>query len=84
MLNAPEKLLSLGFTYIGTCNCNGSHNKKYKRGEWLVYVTKSSYKIKRNGSTIKGYSDIEGLEIYLQKALPQFFTGEQVPGSPGV
>lgn len=69
-----DYLTSLGFTYAGDCNCGGSYNKKYKRGEWLVYLTRTKYKIKRHGTTVKGYSDINGLEVYLQAALPQLFT----------
>lgn len=64
-------LLKLGFTPSGSCNCNGQHNRKFKRGEWLVYITSSKFKVKKNGSTIKGYANIEGLEKYLQAAIPQ-------------
>lgn len=65
-----DKLLSLGFTRAGTCNCSGSLNRKYKRGEFLVYITKTQFKVKRFGTTIKGYSNIEGIEKYLQSAIP--------------
>lgn len=70
-----EWLKSLGFTYAGNCNCSGSRNEKYKRGEWMVYITRSKFKVKRYGTTVKGYADIEGLKIYLQKAIPSLFAG---------
>lgn len=69
-------LLQLGFTYAGTCNCSGAVNRKYKRGEFLVYITKSQFKVKKSGSTIKGYSNIEGLEAYIQKAIPGLPVGK--------
>lgn len=73
-----ERLKSLGFVYVGSCNCNGSFNKKYKRAEYLIYITRSQFKVKKFGNTIKSYADIEGLEGYLQAALPFLFTGKQV------
>lgn len=73
-----------GFTYIGSCNCDGAHNRKYKHGEWTVYLTRSKFKVKRNGSTVKGYTDISGLEAYLQATLPQLFTGTEVQNNTGV
>jgi hypothetical protein len=76
-----EGLIEKGFVFAGTCNCGGGFNKKYKRGEWLVYVTASKFKVKKNGSTVKGYSPIEGLEKYLEKALPAIFAGKQVQGN---
>lgn len=71
-----EKLLSLGFTFAGTCNCNGGLNKKYKRAEFLVYITANKFKVKKFGTTIKGYSDLEGLEAYIQKAIPKLPVGK--------
>jgi hypothetical protein len=70
----PERLLELGFTPAGTCNCSGSLNRKYKRGEFLIYLTKTQFKVKRFGTTVKGYSSIEGLQKYLQSALPTIFS----------
>lgn len=77
-------LEKLGFTYTGSCNCNGSFNRKYKWNEWTIYLTKSKFKVKRNGATVKGYTDITGLEAYLQAALPQLFTGTEIQNNPGV
>lgn len=73
-----RRLIELGFTYAGTCNCHGGLNKKYKRGEFLIYIKQSQFKVKKFGTTIKGYSDIQGLEAYLQKAIPGLPIGEQV------
>jgi hypothetical protein len=77
-MDAGERLIELGFTKHGTCNCNGSFNQKYKRGEWLVYISSTKFKIKKHGSTVKSYSPLEGLEVYLSQAIPNLFTGEQV------
>jgi hypothetical protein len=77
-------LLSIGFTHAGHCNCNGQKNHKFKRGEWLIYVTSTQFKVKKNGSTVKGYASIEGLKKYVQAALPQLFTGGKVPDHSGV
>lgn len=74
-------LLKLGFTPAGSCNCNGQHNRKFKRGEWLVYITSTSFKVKKNGSTVKGYADIKGIEKYLQAAIPQLLAGKQTQGN---
>lgn len=79
-----EWLLSLGFTYAGNCNCNGQKNTKYKRGEWLIYITRSQFKVKKNGSTVKGYANIEGLKKYVQAAIPQLFTGREIQSSTGI
>lgn len=68
-----EKLLSWGFVPAGSCNCNGQKNYKFKRNEWLVYVTATKFKVKKHGSTIKGYANIEGLETYIQRAIPSIF-----------
>jgi len=70
------ELIRLGFVPVGTCNCNGGLNRKFKRAEYLIYITRSQFKVKRFGTTIKGYSDLEGLEAYLQKILPFLFTGK--------
>lgn len=77
-MGASERLMELGFVFAGTCNCGGGFNKKYKRSEWLVYVTSSKFKVKKNGSTVKGYADLAGLEVYLQKAIPFLFAGTKV------
>ena len=77
-------LTMLGFVFTGSCNCNGSHNKKYKLSEWLIYITKSKFKVKRNGATVKGYTDITSLEAYLQAAIPQLFVRAEVQDNPGV
>lgn len=71
-----DQLLALGFTYAGTCNCSGSHNTKYKRSEYLIYLTKTKFKVKRFGTTVKGYANIEGLEKYLQAEIPTLFAGK--------
>jgi hypothetical protein len=70
------RLIELGFTYVGTCNCHGGLNKKYKRAEFLIYIKQSQFKVKKFGTTVKGYSDIQGLEAYIQKAFPFLFAGE--------
>lgn len=64
-----QRLRELGFIPAGTCNCNGGLNKKYKRAEYLIYITKTKFKVKKFGTTIKSYTDIEGLEAYIQKAI---------------
>jgi hypothetical protein len=69
-----DLLTTLGFTLTGSCNCNGGYYKKYKRGEWLIYLSATKYKVKKNGITVKSYSPVEGLQEYLSKAVPQFFT----------
>jgi hypothetical protein len=69
-----DLLTTLGFTPAGSCNCNGGYYKKYKRGEWLVYISSTKYKVKRNGITVKNYSPITGLPEYLQAAIPFLFT----------
>ena len=71
-----DDLIKIGFTPAGTCNCGGGFNKKYKRGEWLIYLTATKFKVKKNGSTVKGYANIEGLEKYIQAAIPQLFVGK--------
>lgn len=48
--------------------------KKFRRGEWLIYISKTKYKVKKNGATIKSLSPLDGLQKYLSQALPQLFT----------
>lgn len=71
-----QRLIEFGFTYVGTCNCHGGLNKKYKRAEYLIYIKQSQFKVKKFGTTVKGYSDIKGLEAYIQKAIPQLLAGK--------
>ena len=59
-----------GFTFYGTCQCNGTKNVKYKRGEIIVYLTRTKFKVKKNGLTIKGYDDINQAKTYLSRAFP--------------
>lgn len=53
------------FTYFGTCNCNGGLTRKYKCGAYVVYVGNSSFRVKKNGTTIKQRTHINELEKYL-------------------
>lgn len=73
-----------GFVYTGSCNCNGTFNKKYKYNDFVLYVTKSKFKLKHGGTTIKGYSPIELMETYIRQAIPQLFTGSEVQNNTGV
>lgn len=68
-----QKLIDLGFTFAGTCNCSGTQNRKYKRAEYLIYLTNNQFKVKKFGTTVKGYTDLQKLEGYLQKAIPVLF-----------
>lgn len=71
-----EGLISAGFSYIGTCNCGGSVNHKYKKDKWLVYVTRTKFKVKHHGTTVKDYQDISGLEKFIQETFPVIPAGE--------
>lgn len=45
-----------GFTLIGTCNCGGIKNYKYKKGDYIIYHVKkrSLYHIKyKNNYLVK-------------------------------
>lgn len=66
----------LKFTPAGTCNCNGSFNRKYKLNEYLVYISSKKFRVKKHGSTVKSYTPIEHLEAYLQAAIPHLFVRE--------
>lgn len=76
MLKTIIDLKLLGFVDAGTCNCNGTHNRKYKRSEYLIYITKTRFKVKKHGNTVKAYTDIENLESYLRSALSFLFAGK--------
>ncbi len=66
------------FVLIGTCNCNGTHNKKYKYQDWIVYITRTKYKVKKNGLTVKNYSPLATLEAFIKETIQIVPTGEQI------
>lgn len=54
-----------GFTYKGSCNCDGSLTQKWERGEYQLKIKKTRFKIKQNGVTIKAWTPIEQLQTVL-------------------
>lgn len=65
------------FKFIGTCNCHGMFNRKYKYKDWIIYTTTTKFKVKKNGSTVKGYTDHKFLETYLQAIIPNIYVGRE-------
>lgn len=64
-----QALKDFGFKFIGTCNCHGRYNHKYKFDKYLVYwaVKKDEFKLKKNGVTIKNYTNVSEFEKYFSK-----------------
>lgn len=56
------------FIFIGTCNCHGRFNLKYKKNHWLIYLSPkhNQFKAKRYGTTVKNYSTLDGFKTYIE------------------
>jgi hypothetical protein len=75
-MGAEGIIQQYGFEFIGKCNCGGSVNRKFKSKEWLIYLTRKSFKVKCNGITVATYTPVDKIEAYLQKTFPGVHTGE--------
>lgn len=62
------------FKFVGTCNCSGGLSKKYKYGQWMIYIGKY-FKVKKNGITVKSKGNLNELEKYISQAIPAVCTG---------
>lgn len=62
------------FKFVGICDCGGGRMRKYKYGSWMVYEGSKSFKVKKNGATVKT-GPINDLEKYLSQAIPAVATG---------
>ncbi len=66
-----EYLLSLGFKYIGRCNCNGGNTEAYENGNVRVDITNQAYVIKKK-SPIHFQTVSYGNESRLKEDLPKW------------
>lgn len=64
-------LSEFGFVYAGSCNCDGSHTEKWKKGEYQLRIKQTRFKIKQNGVTIKSWTPIDQLQTELQNVALQ-------------
>lgn len=63
-----DTMLELGYKFAGTCNCNGLHTEKYKRGEYEIHIRPKSYKfgIKRFNALEGGWQPLSDLETKIK------------------
>ncbi len=66
-------LISYGFQFTGTCNCDGYKTDKYKFEGWQVKWrrTKYQFKLKQNGITVSGWMPVSKLNEVLEQYIPQ-------------
>jgi hypothetical protein len=69
-----EILTQYGFTYTGSCSCDGVYTEKYRNGDYQVRWRKKQgrFRIKQHGNTIVNWTpeiDIENRlkELNVQK-----------------
>lgn len=58
-----------GFEYIGSCNCDGTQNEKYRNGIWHLRYrpSRGTFKFKKNGITQTNWiSEEKALEFIKQ------------------
>ena len=60
-----------GFTYKGSCNCDGSYTEKWQRGAYQLRIKQTRFKIKKDGITIKGWMPIQQLQTELNNVAIQ-------------
>ncbi len=64
-----EKLVALGFRYIGTCSCMGPKTSKYKKDQFTIYWGERihKFKLKKFGRTITKTLPENEFDIIWQK-----------------
>lgn len=66
-----ELLTQYGFTFDGTCQCDGHHTEKYKKGNFQVRIrTRSNqFKIKHGGHSMTQWVPANKLSESLQNVV---------------
>jgi len=59
---------SFGFSYTGSCSCDGRQTEKYKNGQWqLRHRPKhGTFKFKKNGQTVTDWMSEEKAEEFIK------------------
>lgn len=60
-----------GFTYTGSCSCDGIQTEKYKNGQWLLKFRPKHgvYRFKRNGRTVSEWINEEKAEEFIKEKI---------------
>lgn len=60
-----------GFTFKGSCNCDGSLTEKWQWGEYQFKIKATRFKIKKGGITVKGWTPLAQLQTAINDVAVQ-------------